>query len=1018
MGTSYYNLSFSSGTYNLNAGITVNGNLTLSGGTLNAGSQTINLYGNWTDSGGTFTAGSSTLQLLGTGTSIISGAVAPNGFNAVTSTAAGKTIEFTSGTTQTLGVFTITGTPASNIYLVGTTAAIWTIDVTSSNVSYANIIYSTVSPGQTANYSTNSGNNTGWTFQTFKAWTGGAGTTAWNTAGNWSPAAVPVNTDNVTIDPAAFQPVLNVAASFATLSIAPGATLDLAGLGVTQAAAGTVAVNGTLKMQGGETLTNVTGITGTGTVQLYGAAGPYTVPNFSYYALTISGAGTFNLGAALAVASDFTVSAGTLNAGANAITVGGNLNFTGIAAFSGTGLVTMSPAGAVTLRSGGVTLPALTVGSGTVNLGVALTLSGTLSISAGAAFSSSGLGLTIGGSFADNGTATLAAGTVTFDASSGTNTISGTSPTTFPNLAVSVTGGALLQLGQSVTIAPSSSLTIAAGAILDLNGNNLTFGGGDTFTNSGTFELKGGETITNQPAGAVGGTVNYYGTGAFTSLPAGLSYTNLTLSAAGATSRTLQAGSLSVTATLTIGANETLNVGPDNFTVGTLSNSGTFELTGDTAATHSITTPNPTSGTFQYTGAGAATIYHFGPPDYYDLSVTGSGTFATAAALVVSGNYTQSAGTVNAGSTITVAGGLTLNGGTLAMGANGLNVAGNITAAGGAATFTGVGTLTLDGAAAQAVNLSSSTIQNLTLTTGTKTVTATGAINVGGNLEVQANQTLAMGANNLGVTGTTNAVAGGVGTITSTSGTQLFTGNFKLGSLTASSVTTSFAGATVTLTSFTANGGTVQFTGTVAVAFTTAGQNLNSLSLIDNGAKTVTVTGALNVGGNLEVQATQILAMGAGNLAVTGTTNAAAGALVGTITSTSGTQVFTGNFQLGSLTASSATTGFAGATVTLTSFTANGGTVQFTGTVAVAFTTAGQNLNSLSLIDNGAKTVTVAGALNVGGNLELQATEILAMGAGNLAVTGTTNACGRRWWGPSRARAGRSCLRGTSRWGA
>ena len=303
------------------------------------------------------------------------------------------------------------------------------------------------------------------------------------------------------------------------------------------------------------------------------------------------------------------------------------------------------------------------------------------------------------------------------------------------------------------------------------------------------------------------------------------------------------------------------------------------------------------------------------------------------------------------------------------------------------------GTVQFTGTVAVAFTTAGQNLNSLSLIdNGAKTVTVAGALNVGGNLELQATQILAMGAGNLAVTGTTNAIAGAlVGTITSTSGTQVFTGNFQMGSLTASSVTTSFAGATVTFTSFTANGGTVQFTGTVAVAFTTAGQNLNNLSLIDNGAKTVTVTGGLTLNGNLEVQANQILAMGANNLGVTGTTNAVAGG-VGTITSTSGTQVFTGNFQMGSLTASSVTTSFAGATVTLTGFTANGGTVQFTGTVAVAFTTAGQNLNSLSLIDNGAKTVTVTGALNVGGNLEVQATQILAMGAGNLGVTGTTNA--------------------------
>ncbi|MDA8425857.1 MAG: hypothetical protein M0Z80_06925, partial [Treponema sp.] len=835
MGTSYYNLSFSSGTYNLGSAVTVNGNLMLSGGTLNAGSQTINLFGNWTDSGGTFTAGTSTLQLLGTGTSIISGAVAPNGFNAVTSTAAGKTIEFTSGTTQTLGAFTITGTPASNIYLVGTSSATWTINVTSSSVSYANIAYSTVNPGQTANYSVNSGNNVGWTFQTFKAWTGGAGTTSWNTPGNWSPAVVPVNTDNVTINPAAYQPVLDVAANFATLSVAPGATLDLAGFGVTKAAAGTIAVNGTLKMQGGNTLTNVTGVTGTGTVQFYGTTA-YALPNFSYYALTISGNTNVTVSAPLSVASDLIVSAGTLVAGANAITVGGNLNFTGITALSGTGFLTMDPTGTVTLRSGGVTLPALTVASGTVSLGVPLTLSGNMSIASGATFSSSGLNMTIGGSFANSGTATLASGTVAFNAASGTVSISGTSATTFPTLAVSVSGGAVLQLAQSVTIAPSSSLTIAGGAIFDLNGNSLTFGAGDTFTNSGTVELQGGETVTGQPAGRVGGTVNYYGTGTFTSLPLGLSYTNLTLTAAAATTRTIQAGTLDVSlGTLSIGANETLNVGPQNFTIATLANSGIFELTGDTATTHSIATPGPTAGTFQYTGLGAATIYDFGATDYYNLNVTGSGTFATGTAIVVANNFSQSAGTVNAGTTITVGGSLALNGGTLTMGANGLNVAGNITQAGGAATFTGVGTLTLNGAAAQAVSLSTSTIQNLTLTTGTKTVTVTGALNVGGNLEVWSGQTLSMGTSNLAVTGTTNAAAGVlVGTVTSGTGTQVFTGSFKLGSLTGSSATTSFGGAAVTFTSFTHNSGTVEFTGTVGVAFTTGGQNLYNLSLVNN----------------------------------------------------------------------------------------------------------------------------------------------------------------------------------------
>ena len=792
-GTSYYNLRFNSGTYALNSGITVNGNVTIAGGTLNAGSQTIGLYGNWTRSAGTFTAGSSTLQLLGTGTSVITGAVAPNGFNAFTSTAAGKTIQFATGTTQTLGVLTIAGSSSSKISLAGTSNANWTINVTSSNVTYATITYSTVNPGQTAYYSTGS-NDTGWTFQAFKTWTGAAGTTSWNTGGNWSPFGVPVNTDNVTINPATYQPVLNVAANFASLSVASGATLDLAGFGVTRTASGTIAVNGTLKMQGGETLTNVSGITGTGTVQLYGTAGPYTVPNFSYYALTISGSATFNLGASLTVGSNLTVSSGTLAAAANNITVGGNLNFTGITAFSGSGLVTMNPSSAATLRSGGKTLPSLTVSSGSVTLGVPLTLSANLSISSGAGFSSSGLNVTIGGSFANSGTATFSSGTVTFNAASGTKTISGTSVTTFPNLAVSVSGGAILQITQGAAIAASSSLTIASGAIFDLNGNSLSFGAGDTFTNSGTFRLQGGETISNRPAGTIGGTVTYNGTANYSITPgllvAGNSYTNLTFNGTG--------GSWALGAALTV--NGTLSLAAGSFAAGnnSVTVGGGISLSGGAMISSGTVTDagnfSRSAGSFTSTGTltfnSSAAVQSFDPNGSSFANVTISNTFAGTP-------------TVTLSNALSMSGDLTISNGTLDVGVanNQISIGGNWSNNVGAAGFNArTGTVLFNGTGTQTVASGGGSFSTVTMS---KTA---GVLNF---FDALTAATLSTGANTaFGLAFNTRSGSGGESSTVTNAATLTNSGTLSFGNEAADSIQFS-AGLTATGASSITVGGTL-----------------------------------------------------------------------------------------------------------------------------------------------------------------------------------------------------------------
>ena len=240
-----------------------------------------------------------------------------------------------------------------------------------------------------------------------------------------------------------------------------------------------------------------------------------------------------------------------------------------------------------------------------------------------------------------------------------------------------------------------------------------------------------------------------------------------------------------------------------------------------------------------------------------------------------------------------------------------------------------------------------------------------------------------MSTNALSVGGTTNFTAGAVGSITSTSGTQVFDGELPAGKPDGLERDDELrrGGGDAHELHGQRRDGAVHGHGGGGVH--DGGKSLNNLSLIDNGAKTVTVTGGLTLNGNLEVQANQALAMGANNLGVTGTTNAVAGG-VGTIASGTGTQIFTGSFQMGSLTASSTTTSFAGATVTFTNFTAAGGTLQFTGAGAQSFATNGQTIYNMTVNNSGGATITL------GGNLSFAAGGTLTLTKGVLDANGNT----------------------------
>ncbi len=125
---------------------------------------------------------------------------------------------------------------------------------------------------------------------------------------------------------------IDLSTAFTTSSTActvVAGTFSLGGQNFTCGSTFTVQNGGTLQLQGGETVTTPTLNSGS-TVIYNGTAGPYTVNNWSYQALTINGSGgTFNTGSTITVSGNFTLSGGTLTAPSGTLSVAGNFSNTG-----------------------------------------------------------------------------------------------------------------------------------------------------------------------------------------------------------------------------------------------------------------------------------------------------------------------------------------------------------------------------------------------------------------------------------------------------------------------------------------------------------------------------------------------------------------------------------------------------------------------------------------------------------------------------------------------------------------
>ena len=211
------------------------------------------------------------------------------------------------------------------------------------------------------------------------------------------------------------------------------------------------------------------GRTGTPASQTININSTFTIPNLSINSASVTGKLLTN---SLTVLNNITISSGSLVANNLGIALGGNWTNAGLFT-PGTSTVTFNGSSAQSiLKTGGETFNHLSFnGSSTKTFSSAITASGNISIASGSTVdvSTSNFSLALRGNFVNNGSFNARSGLVSLNGTSSQN-IGGTAATTFSNLTINNTAGAVL--GSTVNLLGTLSL------------NNGTFN-----TNSNVFTL-------------------------------------------------------------------------------------------------------------------------------------------------------------------------------------------------------------------------------------------------------------------------------------------------------------------------------------------------------------------------------------------------------------------------------------------------------------------------------------------------------------------------------------------------
>jgi hypothetical protein len=563
----------------------------------------------------------------------------------------------------------------------------------------------------------------------------------------------------------------------------------------------------------------------------------------------------------------------------------------------------------------------LTLGSGSTPGTLQWPASGTNTLQVtniSAAVIGSAINMTNGGTLQLSGSWTTT--NMTFTAGTGTVNYTGTSQTliitTYYNLTLSggaETFGTITTVTRNLTLSGTATATNAANLTI---GGNLSIGDGTTFTAAGFALTVSGTTTVG--AGTTG---------------------NLTISSA--------------TGTKIFTGLVTINAG------GTWNNSGNSPITFRGGIT---TSPTFTAGsgvqTFDTNSQALNGTFIIPSMTVTGITLTNNNTLTVATALIGTGGLTQAASaTLNIGGTSTITTLTATNTG------NTVNYTGtgqtlkvtsyyNLTLSGGAETFGAITTIT----------------GNLTLS-GSATATTGAALAVGVNLNIGNGTTFTAAGFALTVSGTTTVGAGTTGnlTISSATGTKIFTGLVTINAggtwNNSGNSPITFRGGITTSPTFTAGSG-VQ-------TFDTNSQALNGTFIIPS----VTVTGITLTNNNTLTVAT---------------------ALIGT----------------GGLTQAASATLNIGGTSTITTLTATntGNTVNYTGAAQTVKAVAYSNL---ILSGSGAKSMLTGTSVSTNGNLNItgSGSAKASIGAGlNLSVyrlqfDGVTQLTGTTWGSTSSSAA-------------
>lgn len=237
-------------TVRLRGDTSVNGDVVIAAGTLDADGYAIDVYGSWLAAGGGFTSGAGTVSLEGGSECTITGSTSFYNFLCVPGPG-GKTVRFTAGTTQSIANdFTVQGTAKNLVSLVSAMpAGEWTIVRTGTgtvDLDYALVQYGNAGPGSTdivADASRNDGYNDDalpsphWVFsRTEVVWEGGGAIgTDWAQGDNWSTGYRPNATDDARIPNTANTATLTDATAVMDLIIETGGRVDTNGRDLTAA---------------------------------------------------------------------------------------------------------------------------------------------------------------------------------------------------------------------------------------------------------------------------------------------------------------------------------------------------------------------------------------------------------------------------------------------------------------------------------------------------------------------------------------------------------------------------------------------------------------------------------------------------------------------------------------------------------------------------------------------------------------------------------------------------------------